>query len=64
MLVPCAFRQLHLRLRRPYAGMLESMEYLAAVRSLGLVQEGRWRQHSLVGDVYEDETWHALLIDE
>jgi ribosomal-protein-alanine N-acetyltransferase len=63
LLVPYAFRRLNLR--RLYAGVLESMaEYLDAVQSLGFAEEGRWRQHSLVGDVYEDEIWHGLLIDE
>jgi len=63
LLVPYAFRNLNLR--RLYAGVLESMtEYLEAVRALGFVEEGKWRQHSLVGDVYEDEIWHGLLYDE
>jgi RimJ/RimL family protein N-acetyltransferase len=63
LLVPYAFRKLNLR--RLYAGVLESMaEYLQAVQTLGFVEEGRWRQHSLVGDVYEDEIWHGLLYDE
>jgi len=59
-IVPYAFESL--KLRRVYMGVLESdAERIKAAKSVGFVQEGVWRAHSLVEGTYEDEIWFGLI---
>jgi RimJ/RimL family protein N-acetyltransferase len=54
-----------LGLRRLYIGILEgNIECLDAAKNLSLVEEGRWRKHSLVNGDYQDEIWFGVLKDE
>jgi len=63
MIIRYAFEVLGLR--RLYIGILEgNEECLDAARRLSLVEEGRWRQHSLVKGAYQDEIWFGVLRDD
>lgn len=54
-----------LGLRRLYIGILEgNIECLDAAKKIQLVEEGRWRKHSLVKGKYQDEIWFGVLKDE
>ncbi len=63
MLIPYAFDVLGLR--RLYLGVLEgNRPYFEAAQRMQLVEEGRWRQHSLVHGKYQDEVWFGVLKSE
>jgi RimJ/RimL family protein N-acetyltransferase len=63
MIIKHAFEVLGLR--RLYIGILEgNKECLNAAIKLGCIEEGRWRQHSLVNGEYQDEIWFGVLRDE
>jgi [ribosomal protein S5]-alanine N-acetyltransferase len=54
-----------LGLRRLYTGIMEpATEYIKAAEALNFVQEGSWRQHSIVGGQLKDELLFGLLADE
>jgi RimJ/RimL family protein N-acetyltransferase len=59
-LVPYAFDILGLR--RLYMGILRpDSERIEAAREAGFVEEGVWREHSLVDGKYEDEIWFGII---
>lgn len=63
MIIKYAFHTLGLR--RLYIGILEgNAECLDAARKLRIVEEGRWRRHSLVKGEYMDELWFGVLKEE
>ncbi len=63
MLIPYAFDVLGLR--RLYLGVLEGNKpYYDAAQRMNLVEEGRWRQHSLVHGQFQDEVWFGVLKKE
>ena len=63
MLIPYAFDDLGLR--RLYLGVLEGNKpYFEAALRMELVEEGRWRKHSLVHGEYQDEVWFGVLESE
>ncbi|MBI9074759.1 MAG: GNAT family N-acetyltransferase [Desulfatibacillum sp.] len=60
LIIPYAFDVLGLR--RLYMGILEgNIACLEGARRLNMVEEGRWREHSLVYGEYQDELWFGSI---
>ncbi len=63
LMIPYAFDVLGLR--RLYMGILEGNQAcLGGARNMNMVEEGRWRAHSLVYGKYQDEIWFGAMKTE